>query len=351
MNRFANNLYYLRITQKMSQRELANKLYVSNKTVSKWERGISEPDLDTLSAIADCLDVTVDELVNGNLDGSPIDGEIAPDFVKDEIKGKILSVFAIAGYLLSIMIYLIFSDWKVVMESGIDGKWVGIGVYFVITITCLVLAILLFSSYGTKVKKYRKITYRRTYFKLLFVFASIIVFTAALTGFGQYSLENIKALLLYEFVYAALSAVIVVEICMELYTYFTYRGADVSVTSSFIVSLIQWFGILLSIPLYAAYAGDVARLQVIAPLYSIAGIVVLIAPFIYIVIGKIRLNLRIVAKYLIKAIVLTAITLTPWLLVEIGNALAALIILLCVLVLNTVYKLVVCSRLKRNDVD
>ncbi len=351
MNRFANNLYYLRITQKMSQRELADKLYVSNKTVSKWERGISEPDLDTLSAIADCLDVTVDELVNGNPGGAAENREIAPDFAKNVIKGKVLSLCVAVGYLLSLMCYLIFSDKNILSQSGIDGKWIGIGIYSVVAFACLIFAVLVFSSYGTEVKKYRKISYRRTYFKLLFVFASIIVFTAALTGFGQYSLENIKALLLYEFVYAALSAVIVVEICMELYTYFTYRGADVSVTSSFIVSLIQWFGILLSIPLYTAYAGDVARLQVIAPLYSIAGIVVLIAPFIYIVIGKVRVNLMIVVKYLIKAIVLTAITLTPWLLVEIGNALAALIILLCVLVLNTVYKLVVCSRLKRNDVD
>ena len=63
MNRFSNNLYHMRVKAGMSQKELADKLYISNKTISKWERGVSEPDLQMLSAVAECFNVSIDDLV------------------------------------------------------------------------------------------------------------------------------------------------------------------------------------------------------------------------------------------------------------------------------------------------
>lgn len=48
-----------------TQKELAQKLYVSDKAVSKWERGISTPDIALLIPLADCLGVTVTELLEG----------------------------------------------------------------------------------------------------------------------------------------------------------------------------------------------------------------------------------------------------------------------------------------------
>ena len=44
---------------------MAEKLYVSDKTVSKWERGLSMPNVVLLIPIADILDVTVTELLRG----------------------------------------------------------------------------------------------------------------------------------------------------------------------------------------------------------------------------------------------------------------------------------------------
>ena len=45
----------------MTQRDLADKLNVSDKTVSRWERDINAPDLSLLPIIADLFDVTCDE--------------------------------------------------------------------------------------------------------------------------------------------------------------------------------------------------------------------------------------------------------------------------------------------------
>lgn len=56
----------LRKSRGMTQQNLADLLFVSNKSVSKWERGEGLPELSTLVAIADVFDVTLDELVNGS---------------------------------------------------------------------------------------------------------------------------------------------------------------------------------------------------------------------------------------------------------------------------------------------
>ena len=49
----------------MTQKELAACLYVSDKAVSKWERGLSVPDISLLVPLAEQLNVTVAELLHG----------------------------------------------------------------------------------------------------------------------------------------------------------------------------------------------------------------------------------------------------------------------------------------------
>ena len=48
----------------MSQRALGKRLGVCNQTVSFWESGSREPDLDTLVKIAEIFNVSVDFLLN-----------------------------------------------------------------------------------------------------------------------------------------------------------------------------------------------------------------------------------------------------------------------------------------------
>lgn len=50
----------------MTQLELATKLNVSDKAVSKWERDLSCPDINTISQIAKIFDISVDELMQTN---------------------------------------------------------------------------------------------------------------------------------------------------------------------------------------------------------------------------------------------------------------------------------------------
>lgn len=65
----AKNITELRIINNMTQAELAEKLHYSDKTVSKWERGESTPDISVLVEIADLFGVSLDYIARGeNID-------------------------------------------------------------------------------------------------------------------------------------------------------------------------------------------------------------------------------------------------------------------------------------------
>ncbi len=55
----------LRESKKMTQEELAERIYVSSKAVSKWETGQGFPDISLLEPLAKALDISVIELLSG----------------------------------------------------------------------------------------------------------------------------------------------------------------------------------------------------------------------------------------------------------------------------------------------
>ena len=64
----ANNIAELRKMNHMTQQDLAEKLNYTDKAISKWERGESTPDVESLSAIAKMFNLTVDDLLNETFD-------------------------------------------------------------------------------------------------------------------------------------------------------------------------------------------------------------------------------------------------------------------------------------------
>ena len=59
----AGNISELRLSNNMTQLELAEKLNYSDKTISKWERAESSPDISVLIEIANLFGVTLDYMV------------------------------------------------------------------------------------------------------------------------------------------------------------------------------------------------------------------------------------------------------------------------------------------------
>ncbi len=64
-NNMGSFISEMRKTKKMTQKDLAQALGITDKAVSKWERGLSYPDISLLSRLADVLGVTVSELLDG----------------------------------------------------------------------------------------------------------------------------------------------------------------------------------------------------------------------------------------------------------------------------------------------
>lgn len=65
----------LRKANGMTQKELADKLNVSDKTISRWERDEGEPDLFQIPIIADIFSVTCDELLHGEKTNTQLKAE------------------------------------------------------------------------------------------------------------------------------------------------------------------------------------------------------------------------------------------------------------------------------------
>ena len=60
-----NTIRQLRESRKLTQAELAEKIGVSSKTVSKWETAKGLPDVSLLQPLAQALGISVIELMNG----------------------------------------------------------------------------------------------------------------------------------------------------------------------------------------------------------------------------------------------------------------------------------------------
>ena len=65
MSNFAENLKNLRKSAGLTQTDLAEKLFTSPQTISRWESGDGEPSLDLLISLAELLGVSADRLISG----------------------------------------------------------------------------------------------------------------------------------------------------------------------------------------------------------------------------------------------------------------------------------------------
>lgn len=78
-NKLGEQIKEYRQKNSISQRELAEQLFVSDKTISRWELGKGLPDIDLLPKIAEVLGISIDELVgveNLSDDGKAADLEM-----------------------------------------------------------------------------------------------------------------------------------------------------------------------------------------------------------------------------------------------------------------------------------
>ena len=135
-NIVANNLSELRQKNNLTQLQLAEKLNYSDKTISKWERAESIPDVTILVQIAEYFDVTLDYLV------SEEHGEVASieeEVVEDKYNRKAIAyVCESAGLIIAAIAFII--------TTLIIGKVTFQFLYFIYALPIVMIVKLVFNT-------------------------------------------------------------------------------------------------------------------------------------------------------------------------------------------------------------
>ena len=109
----------LRAAKGVTQDEVANALSISNKTVSKWENGMSEPDLTMLIALAHYYNVTTDTLL-GLEEGKKGMKQMLGDQFRDlDLENMARKAFAINREMIPIGFYIARKDEDANLDKAI----------------------------------------------------------------------------------------------------------------------------------------------------------------------------------------------------------------------------------------
>lgn len=73
-NKVGELILSLRKEKRMTQKQLADVMNISDKTISKWERGLGCPDVSLLSELSNILSVNIEKILLGNLEPNDADG-------------------------------------------------------------------------------------------------------------------------------------------------------------------------------------------------------------------------------------------------------------------------------------
>lgn len=99
---FGTMIATLRKEKKLTQLEVAEMMGVTDKAVSKWERDLSFPDINTLPKLAELFDVTVDELMQVKVDTKKEENTKIAEMINLVCKG-IAMAMGIAVVVLSLL--------------------------------------------------------------------------------------------------------------------------------------------------------------------------------------------------------------------------------------------------------
>ncbi len=73
-NKVGKLIFDLRKEKNMTQKQLADRMKISDKTISKWERGFGCPDVSLLHELSEALDVNIEKILIGDLEPNNTDG-------------------------------------------------------------------------------------------------------------------------------------------------------------------------------------------------------------------------------------------------------------------------------------
>ncbi|MBQ6420865.1 MAG: helix-turn-helix transcriptional regulator [Clostridia bacterium] len=172
----------------MTQADLGNKLMVTDKAVSKWERGLGFPDINTLESLAEALHVSVNELMRAEKNVTEVTNEeavaealhntieVADKQIKNAEKRSIMVIFgAVAVAVLGMLVI----DNMTLLELGMATAFV------YLPLVCIFSSLVLFIWALHQRKKGR--AYKRTITWAAIMAGIVVLFALVLFVAGMIS--------------------------------------------------------------------------------------------------------------------------------------------------------------------
>ncbi len=125
-----------RLKQNLTQKQLAEKVNVTDKAVSKWERGECFPDINLFKEISEVLDVPIEDLMQ--------QGESKEEHNKRKQFNKKKRLFLIIWGLLGLIIMLVYTSLPVRLSYDVNvlikrnARMVIVGIYILVFV-CVAL--------------------------------------------------------------------------------------------------------------------------------------------------------------------------------------------------------------------
>lgn len=158
----------------LTQADLAEKLHVTDKAISRWERGLGLPDINTIEPLATALNVSVVEVMKSELLTESITEQDTSDVIKDVFnlvekkraeRRKICVFCGVTALLLSLILLI----------DNI-GFWGFVGVFMTTFGFVGGILLIIYSIYRMK----RKLPYKTTFFIGLLLLLIPIIFVCLL---------------------------------------------------------------------------------------------------------------------------------------------------------------------------
>ncbi|MBP5745003.1 MAG: helix-turn-helix domain-containing protein [Lachnospiraceae bacterium] len=151
----------LRKEKNITQEQLAEKMCVSRRTVSRWETGYNMPDLDILIDIAEYYDVDLREILDGERKDEQMDKEMketvlkVADFSKEQ-EAKVLKrihimfvVGLISALFFIVSIYVTDNSNPAPVWSFLQGLSLGI------ELGMIIVGVIMTSKYAKKIREFK----------------------------------------------------------------------------------------------------------------------------------------------------------------------------------------------------
>lgn len=181
-------LQALRKAKGLTQQDVADYFCISSKTVSKWECGDSIPEITMLVALANYYEISVDEILKGERNGSgkPVTFETEEKNRKSREKylvNKNLNQFTLLYYI-SLAALLMGFILAIAIAIGVN-RWLGFGIgtvfYIGSIITLLIASNRLLYQLDDVLEEDSLVKIKFKRFKYSYIYWSIMVFCLPLT--------------------------------------------------------------------------------------------------------------------------------------------------------------------------